>query len=128
MFTISVAGGGLASARGRPMNADTLMPVTVLLTSLAMAAFAANSLLARLALAAGAIDAVSFTAIRLASGAFALLVLLMCRQGRGLVRDLPGNWPSALFLLVYALAFALAYLASVRRSGRSSCSPPSRAP
>src|SRR5262249_59304561 len=45
---------------------------TILLTAATLVCFAANSLLCRLALAAGAIDAVSFTAVRLASGALAL--------------------------------------------------------
>ena len=40
---------------------------TVLLTTLAMTAFAANSLLTRLALENEAIDAVSFATLRLAS-------------------------------------------------------------
>jgi drug/metabolite transporter (DMT)-like permease len=43
-----------------------------LLTCLAMTAFAANSILCRLALKETAIDAASFTAVRLASGALAL--------------------------------------------------------
>src|SRR5438270_207980 len=58
-------------------NRGGVMQATLLLTALAMAAFAGNSLLARAALAPGAgqIDAGSFTAIRLLSGALALAVL-----------------------------------------------------
>ena len=44
-------------------------------TAAALVCFAANGLLSRLALAHGAIDAGSFTAIRLASGALVLLAL-----------------------------------------------------
>ncbi|EQL42928.1 hypothetical protein M770_33780 (plasmid) [Pseudomonas aeruginosa VRFPA03] len=49
---------------------------TLLLTVLAMLAFAGNSLLCRAALKDTAIDAVSFTALRLFSGALMLAVLL----------------------------------------------------
>ena len=52
-------------------NTDEVRSVTILLTVLAMIAFAANSLLARSALDGGAIDAVAYTAIRLCSGAAA---------------------------------------------------------
>ena len=53
---------------------------TILLTTLAMLAFAGNSLLCRIALKETAIDAVSFTAIRLASGA--LMLWLLLRRGQ----------------------------------------------
>ena len=75
-----------------------------------MTAFAANSLLARAALAGNAIDAGSFTAIRILSGALALAALLLARDRRNPLRPLPGRWLSAIALLVYALAFSLAYL------------------
>jgi drug/metabolite transporter (DMT)-like permease len=74
----------------------------VVLTSLAMVAFAANSLLCRAALRDTAIDAATFTAVRLASGA--VLLLLLARGGRG------GSWRSALALFAYAAAFSFAYL------------------
>jgi hypothetical protein len=45
---------------------------TVLLTFLTLLAFAGNSILCRLALQDGSIDPISFTALRLASGALAL--------------------------------------------------------
>ncbi len=60
------------------------------LTSLALIAFAANSVLCRLALGSGLIDAASFTSIRLLSGALMLYVLVrwqsistMQRQQKG---------------------------------------------
>ena len=68
-----------------------------------MAAFASNSVLTRLALRTTAIDAATFSAVRLAAGA---LVLAVVARGRG-----GGSWPSALALFVYAAAFSFAYLA-----------------
>jgi drug/metabolite transporter (DMT)-like permease len=83
----------------------------VALTSLAMLAFAGNSLLCRLALKHTGIDAASFTSVRLASGALVLWLLVALRrraQAGTLVGR--GNWLSALALFVYALAFSLAYV------------------
>jgi len=80
------------------------------LTCVAMLAFAANSLLARAALAGGAIDAVSFTVIRLASGAGALVALMAWQRGGRVFRDRPGNFAAALCLLTYGFGFSLAYL------------------
>lgn len=84
------------------------MKTTFLLTLVALIAFAANSLLARAALGGHTIDAASFTAIRLASGAAVLMVLFWVQGGA--VARLPGSWASAAALLVYALAFSFAYL------------------
>ncbi|MFP5461010.1 MAG: DMT family transporter [Gammaproteobacteria bacterium] len=80
-----------------------------LLTSLAMIAFAGNSLLCRLALGHTAIDPASFTAVRLAAGAASLwlVVRLRSREAAGGSR---GNWGSAVALLVYAAAFSFAYV------------------
>jgi drug/metabolite transporter (DMT)-like permease len=80
---------------------------TAVLTSLAMVAFAGNSLLCRLALRNTSIDAASFTAIRLVAGAAMLWLLLTLRRDRPAGK---GNWPSALALFVYAAAFSYAYL------------------
>ena len=85
------------------------MPGILLATTVAMVAFAANSLLARLALADGAIDAASYTVVRLVSGALALGLFLVL-QRRTSLRDLPGNWISAAALAAYAFAFSFAYL------------------
>jgi drug/metabolite transporter (DMT)-like permease len=79
------------------------------LVILALAGFAANSLLCRAALGAGSIDAASFTAIRLASGA---LILLLLARGRR-----AGSWASALALFAYAAAFSFAYLRLVTATG-----------
>ncbi len=82
---------------------------TVALTLLALVAFAANSLLTRLALGAHEIDAATFTLIRLASGAVVLTILVVTQarslapmRGRGILA------PVALF--AYAAPFSFAYL------------------
>jgi drug/metabolite transporter (DMT)-like permease len=71
-------------------------------------AFAANSVLCRLALGHAAIDAASFTSIRLASGAGVLLLITAAVERRtpALGR---GNPASALLLFLYAAAFSFAY-------------------
>ncbi len=85
------------------------MWLTALLTSAAMAAFAANSLIARGALGAGAIGAADYTILRLVSGAAAMAALLAL-QGSISLRRLPGSWASGLALFGYAVAFSYAYL------------------
>jgi len=82
-------------------------PRILLLTCLAMLAFAGNSLLCRLALRETDIDAASFTAIRLLAGALTLWLLLRLRQAR---QPIAGNWPGALALFTYASTFSFAYL------------------
>lgn len=77
-----------------------------LLTIFAMLAFASNSLLCRIALRDTDIDAASFTAVRLASGALLLAVLLRSR-GRRPAAD--GSWPMAAMLFAYAASFSFAY-------------------
>lgn len=79
---------------------------TALLTTLAMLAFAGNSLFCRLALRDTEIDAASFTAIRLASGALVLAALLMLRGKRPTAG---GSWPMAAMLFAYAVCFSFAY-------------------
>lgn len=78
-----------------------------LLTLLAMLAFAANSLLCRLALASGSIDPASFAALRLASGA-AMLVLVMRLRGASPASG--GSWTAAFWLFAYAALFSFAYV------------------
>ena len=83
---------------------------TLLLTSVTMAFFAANSLLARFALRTAEIDGITFTAIRIVTGAAALLLLTgFGPEGIGAVRR-HGSLRAALALFIYALAFSLAYL------------------
>lgn len=83
----------------------------LLLTSLAMMAFAANSVLARLALANGDMDPTSYSFIRLLAGALMLVALVWQKQGKPSLRAMPGNWWSAAALFVYAAGFSFAYLA-----------------
>jgi drug/metabolite transporter (DMT)-like permease len=83
----------------------------VLLTALAMLAFAGNSLLCRIALRDTSIDAASFTAIRIASGALMLAMILKAR-GRTIGVSGPaaaGSWVAALMLFAYAGFFSFAY-------------------
>ena len=82
-----------------------------LLTLLAMLAFAANSVLCRLALTQTAIDAGGFTAIRLVSGAAVLWLLVMLRGGVSIRAVIgKGSWLSACALLAYAVGFSFAYV------------------
>jgi drug/metabolite transporter (DMT)-like permease len=80
---------------------------TLILTILAMLAFAGNSLLCRMALKQTAIDAVSFTSIRLISGALMLWLIVQLRGGTMLAKA--GSWRSALALFAYAACFSIAY-------------------
>lgn len=85
----------------------------VALTSLAMIAFASNSLLCRVALKNTGIDAASFTTIRLVSGALMLwLVVRMSRATQG-----SGSWLSALALFAYAAGFSFAYVSLPAATG-----------
>jgi drug/metabolite transporter (DMT)-like permease len=90
-------------------------PRTALLTALALIGFAANSLLCRLALAAGEIDAGGFTAVRLATGALALAVLRRWRDGPACCRPAEARaggdaWIGPALLVGYAAPFAFAYV------------------
>jgi drug/metabolite transporter (DMT)-like permease len=72
--------------------------------------FAANSLLARLALRSGQIDGASFTAIRIAAGAATLVLLTSFRrQGIGAAKRY-GSLRAALALFTYAITFSFGYL------------------
>ncbi|MDB5528145.1 MAG: hypothetical protein JWR51_1248 [Devosia sp.] len=87
------------------------MRVAVLAT-VAMIAFAANSVLARLALGAGDMSAMGYTSVRLISGAVTLAAIVYVRRpktGR-FAMVVSGSWWGAAALLGYALAFSIAYL------------------
>lgn len=83
---------------------------TTALTATAMIAFAANSVLARLALAGNAIDDLGYTGWRLASGAVVLFLLTRMVGRRDTTRAVAGSWAQAAALFGYALAFSIAYL------------------
>jgi drug/metabolite transporter (DMT)-like permease len=78
----------------------------VILTCLAMLAFAGNSLLCRLALKSTGIDAASFTSIRIVAGALALWAIVRIRDGKTAPA---GTWASAFWLFAYAAGFSFAY-------------------
>ena len=80
-----------------------------LYTCFALVAFALNSVLCRLALRTELIDAASFTAIRLISGALTLLAINSFFN-RKKTESKGGNWLSAFFLFAYAVCFSLAYM------------------
>lgn len=84
--------------------------MTSVLTALALLAFAANSLLCRLALAGNQIDPLSFTLLRLVGG-----LIILQPLARIIREPAPsGGWKSGalsgLALFAYALAFSLAYV------------------
>jgi drug/metabolite transporter (DMT)-like permease len=80
-----------------------------------MLAFAANSLLCRAALQHGRIDAASFSALRLASGAAVLaLVMVVRRRPRATAQ---GSWRGAALLFAYVACFSFAYLTLPAGSG-----------
>jgi drug/metabolite transporter (DMT)-like permease len=88
---------------------------TALLTAIAMLAFAANSLLCRMALGAGLIDAASFTGIRVIAGAAMLGSLVLPRRrthGKPSV-----DWRAVATLFAYMICFSIAYLSLSAGSG-----------
>jgi drug/metabolite transporter (DMT)-like permease len=78
------------------------------LTVAAMLAFAANSLLCRMALQQGGIDAASFGSIRLVSGALTLAVVMRLRSRSGPAAR--ADWLAAAMLFAYVAFFSFAYL------------------
>ncbi len=100
--------GGSVRARGA-IRTGTL-------AACAMVAFAANSILCRLALRSEGIDAASFSLIRLGSGALMLAAVVVLSR-RGPAAGSRRNWPSALLLFGYAAAFSVAYLSLSASTG-----------
>lgn len=93
-----------------PTQTSTESPTVlkvIALTALAMLAFAGNSVLCRMALKDTSIDAASFTAVRLVSGA---LMLYGITRWRAQLPAGRGNWLSALALFAYAATFSFAYI------------------
>jgi len=81
----------------------------------ALLAFAANSVLCRMALRQAHIDPVSFTSIRLLAGAVSLWAVVRVSSRR--TATLRGNWLSAAALLGYAIPFSLAYVGLTAGTG-----------
>ncbi len=86
------------------------------LTAFALVCFALNSILCRLALRTDEIDAPSFTAIRLVSGALVLFIIYSF-FGRKDTETTKGNWLSAFFLFAYAICFSFAYTSLTTATG-----------
>jgi drug/metabolite transporter (DMT)-like permease len=92
-----------------------MLPIcTLILTILAMLAFASNSLLCYMPLKHTNIDTASFTSIRLLSGAL-ILWLIVWLRGEMIARV--GSWFASLALIAYAACFALAYVSLSARTG-----------
>ena len=81
------------------------------MAALAMVAFAANSVIARLALSEDEIDPGSFTLIRLFAGAI-VLAIIFSLSSPGKLREVrtSGSWTSAVLLMIYAATFSYAYI------------------
>src|SRR5215475_6572358 len=89
-----------------PTSSSLPTPRTIGLTIVAMLAFAANSVLCRLAFARSSIDPASFTLVRVGSGV-ATLWLILALTGRA--NAMQGSWRAAFALFAYAAAFSFAY-------------------
>ena len=82
-------------------------------TTLALLAFAGNSVLCRLALGDESIDAASFTSIRLLSGIATLILIVVVSRKDNQTATLlktSGSWLASLMLFIYAAAFSFAYI------------------
>jgi drug/metabolite transporter (DMT)-like permease len=100
---------------------------TAMLTFLSLTAFAANAIICRWALDAGMIDPVSFTNLRLASGAMMLFFVVawvswkkrpktpITRPGEPSVSK--GSWRAAVVLFLYAITFSYGYVAISTATG-----------
>ena len=80
---------------------------TIPYSALALVAFAANSVLCRIALRHDTIDAATFSTIRLTAGA-ATLLLVSASMQRG-TSPAKSSWMSAGMLFLYAVPFSFAY-------------------
>lgn len=89
----------------------------IIFTTCALVAFALNSILCRFALGREAIDAASFTVVRLVSGASVLFVILLLSNRKVLRKRAAGNWISAVCLFTYAICFSFAYLKLTTATG-----------
>src|SRR5262252_1324770 len=111
------AAGVWGGRRSVDSKYDKRMPRdrTEVLTLAALCAFAANSILCRLALGGGLIDAATFTVARVGSGALALIVLARLLGAAHPASG--GSWPSAWLLFLYAVCFSFSYLSLSAATG-----------
>lgn len=80
---------------------------TALLTLISMTLFAGNSVLCRLALLEYKMEPVTYTAVRLISGALMLWLIIAIRH-KNVFKS--GNWAGALSLFTYMACFSWAYV------------------
>ena len=100
---------GRSGPKGRhPLDKQKVQRGAWFLTAATMTAFAANSVLCRMALGSAAVDPASFAAVRLASGAATLAALSLFLRGRHALGA--GSWLSGFQLFLYAAGFSFAYL------------------
>jgi drug/metabolite transporter (DMT)-like permease len=93
--------------------------MTLVFTTLTLICFASNSLLTRLALGGGAIDAASFTSVRMVSGAVMLLAISQSSL-RSALSPQPSalrEWRLPLVLFGYAITFSFAYVSLTASTG-----------
>jgi drug/metabolite transporter (DMT)-like permease len=90
--------------------------VTAFLTLLALIAFAANSIFARLALGSQSIDPASYTTVRLVTGAATLWLIARLREADPSA-TLDSGWTSAAMLFLYAGTFSFAYISLTTGTG-----------
>jgi drug/metabolite transporter (DMT)-like permease len=109
LTNITCEGSNVAAGGGIPTTCVGSWAVTPVYTALALVAFAANSIICRMALGDETIDAASFASIRLASGAL-VLMLIVGVQGKSPGQKHPGSWASAGMLFLYAVTFSFAYV------------------
>jgi drug/metabolite transporter (DMT)-like permease len=88
---------------------------TTALTVVAMVAFAANSLLCRMALQHASIDPATFASVRLASGALMLAAIIRLRAGPPAVAR--ADWLAAAMLWAYVACFSFAYVGLAAGTG-----------
>jgi len=98
--------GALGGLRVRHVSSNQRMRIITYAT-MAMVAFAANSVLCRVALRQGTIDPASFSTIRLISGAVALLLVTGWRRNAAVTAS--GSFTSPGLLALYAVPFSFAY-------------------
>lgn len=85
---------------------------TISCTCLALLAFAANSILCRIALRGEMIDAASFTVIRLLSGIIVLVIVVGLTKNNNpqASKASKGSWLASFMLILYAITFSFAYV------------------
>ncbi|MEM5389700.1 DMT family transporter [Paraburkholderia phymatum] len=89
-------------------DVSAITPSCAVQGAVAIAAFASNSLLCRVALFSHSIDAATFSDIRLVAGSVTLLIVTKLRPGR--VGQSSPDWISASALGTFMILFSLSYL------------------